>query len=121
MSMLVFSWRKPNGDIVNWWSSDLNRDRRRFVHNEWGKFAVGVDMQAREAQIQTQVPPDWQTIKFVDVPGDENVQLAFQAVVETGEHAAFAAELLLRAIGRDDLADLVARGQPKSAAREPVP
>lgn len=116
--LLLFSWRHTDGQIVNWWSDDVGRDRRRFVHNEWGKFVVGIDLRQREAQIQIHDPPEWRTIRFEDVTDSENVQLAFQAVSETGEHAAFATELLLRAIGRDDLADLVARGQPKSAARE---
>lgn len=109
-----FNWLEANGDITNWWSSSLGRDRHRFVHTEWGKFAVAVDLSRREAQIEFNHPPSRQVIKFADLPGDENVKLAFEAVYETGEHADFATELLLRAIGRDDLANCITKsGRPE--------
>jgi hypothetical protein len=111
--VIRFNWREANGDITNWWSGDLGRDQKRFVHTEWGKFAVAVDLRRREAQIQFNEPPEWRVIKFAEIPNDENIQLAFEAVVETGEHAGFATELFLRAIGRDDLADKITKdGRP---------
>jgi hypothetical protein len=106
-----FCWLEANGDITNWWHVD---GKRRFVHTEWGKFAVAVDLHRREAQIQFNHPPSHQVIKFEDIPGDDNVKLAFEAVYETGEHADFATELLLRAIGRDDLANCITKsGRPE--------
>lgn len=116
--LMLFSWRHIDGQIVNWWSGDMHRDGKRFVHNEWGKFVVGIDLRVREAQIQFQDPPEWRTIKFEDV-ADETCRDALEAVADT-RNAAFAAELLMRVIGRDDLAELIARGELKSAAREPV-
>jgi len=107
--VIRFNWLEADGSITNWWSGDLGHRhmKHRFVHTEWGKFAVAIDMQRREVQIQFNHPPEHRVVKFDDIPGDENVQLAFQAVCETGEHGAFAVELFLRAIGRDDLAEKI--------------
>jgi len=112
--VIRFCWLGADGNITNWWSSDLGRDRRRYVHTEWGKFAVAVDLGRREAQIQFNHPPEHRVIKFAELTNDSNMQLAFEAVYETGEHADFATELLLRAIGRDDLADCITKdGRPR--------
>jgi hypothetical protein len=112
--VLRFSWLEANGNLTNWWSDDVGCNKRRFVHTEWGKFAVAVDLARCEAQIAFNHPPEHRVIKFTELPSDSNVQLAFEAVVATGEHAAFAAELLLRAIGRDDLADRITKsGRPE--------
>ena len=112
--VLRFCWLEANGEISNWWSGDLGQMLHRFVHIEWGKFAIVVDMHRREVQIQFNNPPEHRVVKFDEIPGDDNVQLAFQAVCETGEHAAFAAELFLRAINRDDLADRITKsGRPE--------
>jgi hypothetical protein len=101
---LRFSWQAPNGDTVNWWSGgQMLRDGKRFVHNEWGNFAVAVDLHVREAQIA--FAGERVIVKFAELP-DEATRLAFEAVCET-RNAAFAAELLMRAIGRDDLADMI--------------
>jgi hypothetical protein len=103
---LRFSWQAPNGDTVNWWSGgQMLRDGKRFVHNEWGNFAVAVDLHVREAQIWFNQPSGRLIVKFADLP-DEATRLAFEAVCETRQPA-FAAELLMRAIGRDDLADMI--------------
>jgi hypothetical protein len=111
--VIRFCWLEANGDITNWWSGDLGQNRKRFVHTQWGRFAVAVDLGRREAQIQ--LPTESHVIKFDALSGGEtNLQLAFEAVCATGEHAAFAAELLLRTIGRDDLADCITKsGRPE--------
>jgi hypothetical protein len=112
--VLRFSWLESNGAVTNWWSDDVGRNKRRFVHTEWGKFAVAVDLGRGEAQIAFNNPPEHRVIKFAELPSDSNMQLAFEAVVATGEHGAFAAELLLRAIGHDDLADRITQsGRPE--------
>jgi len=105
--VLRFNWLTASGSIINWWADDLSRDAKRFVHNEWGRFAVAVDLNRREAQIQFNHPPEHRVIRFSDI-ADESTRLAFEAVCDT-RNGAFAAELLMRAIGRDDLADTVGR------------
>jgi len=98
-----FSWRCANGNQVDWWSSDVIRDLNRFVHNEWGKFALAVDLRAREAQIQFNHPPEWVSLKFSTVV-NEDERLALEAACDARE-SRFAAELFLRIIDRDDMAD----------------
>jgi hypothetical protein len=98
-----FSWRCTDGRQIDWWSHHVTRDRNRFVHNEWGRFALAVDLQAREAQIQFNNPPEWQSLKFASIV-DENSKLALEAACDARE-LRFAAELFLRIIGRDDMAD----------------
>ena len=109
--VLSFNWTTNDGvGVDNWWSSDLARDPKRFVYNQWGQFAVAVDLKRQEAQIKFEKPPSSTTIRFRDLKKsiDESTFLAFEAVCDT-EHAAFAAELLLRVINRDDLADMISR------------
>jgi hypothetical protein len=108
MSVIRFNWLEADGSVTNWWSHKIDH-KTQFVHNEWGKFAVAVDLQRREAQIQLNDPSAHRVVKFDHIPADSNVQLAFEAVCMTGEHPAFAAELFLRAIGADDLADCITR------------
>lgn len=109
--VIRFSWLEANGDITNWWSGGLSR--KRFVHTQWGHFAVAVDLERREAQLLFEQPAERIVIKFAELKGDSNEHLAFEAVYETGEYPLLATELLLRAIGRDDLADrLTATGRP---------
>jgi hypothetical protein len=98
-----FSWRCSDGRQVDWWSQDVLRDVNRFVHNEWGRFALAVDLRAREAQIQFNNPPEWQSLKFETIV-DENSKLALEAACDARE-SRFAAELFLRIIGHDDMAD----------------
>lgn len=102
---LRFSWLADNGDIINWWSSDLARSPWRFVHNEWGKFAAAIDLQRREAQILFNHPSERHVIKFAEI-ADENSRLAVEAACEARE-AAFTALLLMRVIDRDDMADMM--------------
>jgi len=104
---LRFSWLADNGAIINWWSGDIARDPKRFVHNEWGKFAAAVDLGRREAQILFNEPSERHVIKFAEIT-DENSRLALEAACDARE-AAFTAELLMRVIGRDDMADRMAR------------
>lgn len=104
---LWFSWRTIDGRIVNWWSSDVVRDPKRFVHHEWGRFVVAIDLRAREAQIQFNFPSEWRTIRFEDIE-DESARYAIEAICDT-RNVAFGAELLMRIIDRDDLADAIAR------------
>jgi hypothetical protein len=100
-----FSWRCDNGNQVDWWSHDVVRDPRRFVHHEWGKFTLAVHLGAREAQIQINEPCAWLSIKFKDVI-NENERYALEAACDARQ-ARFAAELFLRIIGRDDMVDLM--------------
>ena len=100
-----FSWRHANGNQIDWWSQHVCCDPKRFVHNEWGKFALAVDLNAREAQIQWVQAPLWQALKFGEIV-DENERLALEAACDARE-SRFAAELFLRIIGRDDMADLL--------------
>lgn len=103
---LRFSWLCPDGSIKNWWSGgEMLRDGKRFVHNEWGKFAVAVDLDQREAQILFNHPSERHVIKFMEI-ADENSRLAVEAACEA-RAAAFTAELLMRVIGRDDMADMM--------------
>ncbi len=98
-----FSWRNADGQQVDWWSSAVMRDPQRFVHNEWGRFALAVDLRVREAQIQFNHPPEWVSLKFSTVV-NEDERLALEAACDARE-SRFAAELFLRIIGRDDMAD----------------
>lgn len=98
-----FSWRHENGNQVDWWSGDVLRDPHRFVHNEWGKFALAVDLRSRELQVQFNHPPEWRSLKFATIT-DENSRLALEAACDARE-GRFVAELFLRIIGHDDMAD----------------
>lgn len=100
-----FSWRSADGRQVDWWSDDVLRDPNRFVHNEWGKFALAVSLQSREAQIQFNDPPAWHSLKFAAIV-DENERFALEAACDARQ-SRFAAELFLRIIGRDDMVDLM--------------
>jgi hypothetical protein len=102
---LRFSWLRYDGALINWWSSDLARDVKRFVHNEWGQFAVAVDLRGQEAQILFNQPSERHVIRFAEI-ADENSRLAVEAACEARE-GAFTAELLMRVIGRDDMADMM--------------
>jgi len=100
-----FSWRCADGRQIDWWSNHVLGDRTRFVHNEWGVFALAVDLNTREAQIQFLRPPMWQSLKFDDIVND-NERDALEAACDAHQPR-FAAELFLRIIGRDDVADLL--------------
>lgn len=101
-----FSWRAANGNQTDWWSQHVCCDPKRFVHNEWGKFAIAVDLATREAQIQWLTVPLWQSLKFTDVV-NEDERLALEAACDARE-IRFAAELFLRILGHDEMADAVA-------------
>jgi hypothetical protein len=114
--LLRFCWQEQNGEITNWWSDDLAKQKHRFVHTEWGKFAVAVDVKLGEVQLQIANPPSRRIVRVVDLPrvDGNDFQMAFEAVAMTGTHAAFAVELFLRAIDRDDLAScLTPDGRPE--------
>lgn len=98
-----FSWRISDGNQTDWWSQHVCCDPSRFVHNEWGKFALAVDLRARELQIQFNHPPEWRSLLFAAIT-DENERLALEAACDARE-GRFVAELYLRLIGHDELAD----------------
>ena len=100
-----FSWRYKDGRQIDWWSHHVAGDKTRFVHNEWGRFALAVDLNMREAQIQFNNPPDWHSIVFNEI-FDEDSRFALEAACDARQPR-FAAELFLRIIGRDDMIDLM--------------
>jgi len=103
---MVFSWQADNGDIQNWWGYPLP-ETPRFVHHEFGTCSIAVDLIVREAQILLSDTNERRCIKFAKID-DESTRLAFEAVCEA-RNGKFATELVLRMIGRDDLADRVSR------------
>lgn len=117
--VLRFCWKEQNGEVTNWWSDALAKQRHRFVHTEWGKFAVAIDVKIGEVQLQIANPPTHQVVRMIDLPrvDGNNFQMAFEAVCMTGEGAQFAVELFLRAIDRDDLANcLTPDGRPRETS-----
>lgn len=101
---MVFSWQADNGDIQNWWGYP-KPETPKFVHHEFGTCSIAVDLMLREAQIL--LGNERHCIKFASI-GDEQERLALEAVCEA-RNGRFATELILRIIGRDDLADRVGR------------
>lgn len=98
---MVFSWLHDDGTITNWWGTN----RHRFIYHEWGKCAVAVDLELREAQILFNATGERHRIKFKWIE-DETERLALEAVCDARD-AAFAGQLLLRMLERHDLADKV--------------
>lgn len=113
--VMRFCWLERDGEITNWWSDQLTKWKHRYVHTEWGKWAVAIDVKIGEVQLLINHPPERRVARFEELPSDGNdLQMAFEAVCMTGENAEFAVELFLRAIGRDDLAAcLTPDGRPR--------
>lgn len=98
---LVYNWKTADS-VENWWSWQLGKTR--FVFNAFkAKMAVAVDLARNAFQISSFLTGDTETVSFLAI-SDEDLRSAILAVCDIND-ARFATTLVLRSIGRDDLAD----------------